>query len=148
MLPPSAPRARLLPIILIIGLVGCLTGLAPARAQAPSITFSPVADAYVDAGRPTAPLGTVTILRTYASPEQRSYLRFVVTGLSGQAVTRATLRLYANGSSTAGFAVSGVPDTAWSETGITYSNMPALGAPIASHGEHGGARYVSVDVTP
>jgi hypothetical protein len=113
----------------------------------PILTFNPVADAYVDENAPGSNYGTSSILRTYTSPEQRSYLRFSISGLAGRTITRATLRLYANASSSDGYTVSAVPDTAWSETAITYNNLPMLGATINSIGSHGGARYISVDVT-
>jgi hypothetical protein len=112
-----------------------------------TLTFNPAADTYVNASAPSSNYGTSTILRTYNSPEQRSYLRFNVTGVGGQAVTRATLRLYANGSSTGGYIVNAVSDNGWSETAVTYNNMPALGSVIATSGAHGGAVYTTVDVT-
>jgi hypothetical protein len=109
--------------------------------------FNPAADAYANAGAPDTNYGASTILRTWVSPEQRSYLRFDVTGLAGQTITRATLRVYANGSSSAGFTVAGVPDITWSEATVTYNAMPALGSPLNTSGAHGGAQYVSIDVT-
>ena len=63
------------------------------------------ADTYVNASVPASNFGTSSILRTYSSPEQRSYLRFNISGVNGRTVTRAQLRLYANGSSTAGYRV-------------------------------------------
>jgi hypothetical protein len=112
-----------------------------------SLVLNPAADAYVDANAPSTAYGTSSILRSLAAPEQRSYLRFSVTGLAGQTVTRATLRLYANGSSSSGYTISAVADNSWSETAITYNNIPALGSAVGSVGAHGGAQYTSVDVT-
>jgi hypothetical protein len=123
------------------------TPVATTPAAPQAVVLNPAADVYVDAARPTINLGSVTILRTYASPEQRSYLRFDVSGLAGQVITRATLRLYANGSSSAGYTVSAVPDTGWSEMAVTYQNMPALGSALGGVASHGGAQYTSVDVT-
>jgi hypothetical protein len=117
----------------------------PAGGQA--LSFHPAADAYVAAAFPNTNYGSISILRSLASPEQRSYLRFVVSGIGGQAITRATLRLYANGSSSAGYDVRGVSDLTWSESGVTYASAPALGAVIGSSGAHGGAQYTEVDVT-
>jgi hypothetical protein len=111
------------------------------------LTFNPAADAYVNASFPDTNFGSTSILRTYGTPEQRSYLRFNISGLGGQVITRATLRLYANGSSSAGYTVSGVPDTNWAETTLTYNNMPPLGDALGSVASHGGGQYTSVDVT-
>jgi hypothetical protein len=113
----------------------------------PLLVVNPAADAFVDANAPATNYGANGLLRTRRSPEQRSYLRFNVSGLAGQVVTRATLRLYANGSSGAGYTLAGVPDNSWSETAINYNNKPALGGALASLASHGGAMYTSVDVT-
>jgi hypothetical protein len=125
------------------------TGPAPTATPpaGETLSFAAAADAYVDAARPTTNLGQVTILRTYVTPEQRSYLRFVVSGVAGRPVTRAVLRVYANGSSTAGFDVRAVSDAGWDENTVTYNNMPAVGDLIASSGSHGGGTVVEVDVT-
>ncbi len=113
----------------------------------PLVVLPAQVDAFVDASTPATNYGNNSVLRTNASPEQRSYLRFNVTGLGGQAITRATLRLYANGSSSGGYSVRAVSDITWNEATLTYNNMPALGAAVGSSGAHGGATYTSVDVT-
>jgi hypothetical protein len=126
-------------------------GPTPTRtptSAATTLTFTPVADAYVDAARGSTNLGAISVLRTYASPEQRSYLRFNVQGIAGRTITRAVLRLYANGGSSAGYRVLGVPSTTWSETGITYNNKPALGALLGTHGAHSYGVYTQVTITP
>jgi hypothetical protein len=74
-----------------------------------------------------------------------SYLRFDVQGLNGT-ITRATLRISANSSSTAGYDVSGVADNSWGETTITFNNRPVYSGVAGSSGaiEIG---WTSVDVT-
>ena len=73
-------------------------------APAATLTFIPVADAYVSDSAPTTNYGSALTLRVDSSaPVQRSYLRFDVQGVTA-AVTRATLRVYANSASSAGYA--------------------------------------------
>src|SRR5205085_10583066 len=98
-------------------------------AAATSQTLAPGADAYVNADVPSANHGTITSLRVDASPDTRSYLRFTISGLAGPPA-KATLRVYANSSQSVGYDALGVADNSWSETGITYSNAPALGAKL------------------
>ncbi len=122
-------------------------GPSPTPQASTVLTLTPNADAYVYAASPATNYGSSSIVRTLVSPEQRSYLRFEVAGVGAQAVTRATLRLHANGSSPAGFTVHGVADTGWAERGLTFGNMPPVGVALGSSGAHGGGAYVVVDVT-
>jgi uncharacterized delta-60 repeat protein len=109
-------------------------------------TFVPLADAYVNAGSPTANYGASTTLRADASPDLHSYLRFDVQGLSG-AVTKATLRVYANSPSSLGCIASRVDDNTWTEATINYNNAPAVGSALGSSGAFGGAEWITIDVT-
>jgi hypothetical protein len=112
-----------------------------------TLTFGPARDAYVDASERNRNFGNSTIVRTYASPEQRSYLVFDVQGLNGRQVTGAQLRIYANGSSPVGFEVQRVSDTGWAENRITYRNAPAASGVIGTTGQHNHATWVSVNLT-
>jgi hypothetical protein len=111
-----------------------------------TLTFAATADAWVDDSAPTVNNGPSTTLRVDGSPVRRAYLRFVVTGVSG-AVTKATLRVYANSSSSTGHQVHGVADTTWGETAITFANAPPFGAAVASSGSFSGGGYREVDIT-
>jgi hypothetical protein len=111
------------------------------------MTIAPEADAYVDAGSPATNHGTSDIVRTFGAPEQRTYLRFNVSGVAGRPVTQALLRIYANGSSTTGFEVQKVDDNNWSETSVNYDNRPLTSGAFASVGAHGYAEWVTVDVS-
>jgi hypothetical protein len=112
-----------------------------------AFTFSPAADAYVDASNPSSNYGRATTLRVDASPIVRSYLRFNVTGLNGT-VARATLRVYANSASTVGHRVQGVTDNSWGETTITYNNAPAISPTVVgSSGQFSAGVWTTVDVT-
>ena len=80
------------------------------------------------------------------SPIVRSYLRFNVQGLSG-AVTRATLRIFANSASSQGCTASSVSDSTWSESTLNYNNAPPLGSAPGSSGAFGAGVWISMDVT-
>lgn len=110
-------------------------------------TFSPVADAYVQAAYPTTNYGTRSALRVDGSPVVRSYLRFSLAGLSGT-VTKATLRVYANSAQSSGYDAWGVVDTSWGEATITYATAPPLAAAkTGSSGPVSAGSWTSVDVT-
>lgn len=108
-------------------------------------TFAAVADTYVGADFPTENHGSGTELRTDASPIRMSFLRFDVSGISGTP-TRATLRIYANSASSAGFEVHGLADL-FDEPTVTYDSGLAVGALIATSPAFIGDGYIEVDVT-
>ncbi|HXD09165.1 MAG TPA: DNRLRE domain-containing protein, partial [Anaerolineales bacterium] len=108
--------------------------------------FAPAADATVRQEIPSTNYGKSVQLRTDGSPLIRSYLRFDVQGMGG-AVTKATLRVFANSSSSAGYKVHKVSDLTWNENTITYNNAPPLGSVVGSMGAFAGGAWTSVDVT-
>jgi hypothetical protein len=105
-----------------------------------------MADAYVNSGSITTNYGSATTLRADASPDVHSYLRFNVQGLSGT-LTRATLRIFANSSSSLGCNANSVSDNTWSESTITYSNAPSVGGVISSSTPFGAGVWITLDVT-
>jgi fibronectin type III domain protein/calcineurin-like phosphoesterase family protein len=111
-----------------------------------SITFTPVADSYVNPDSPTTNYGLQTTLRIDGSPTVRSYLRFTVQGLSGT-VTRATLRIFANSASTSSCVANAVADNSWTESAINYNNAPPLGSPLGSASPISTGIWISMDVT-
>ena len=111
-----------------------------------SVTLNPVADVFAIVSRPSGNLGGAATLRIDASPETNSYLRFNVTGVTGS-VTQATLRLYTQSSSSAGYNVHQVADNSWGEFTLNGSNAPALGSVINSAGAITANSYVDVPVT-
>jgi hypothetical protein len=115
-------------------------------AAATTSSFSPAADSYVESSNAGTNYGSATQFRVDNSPIVHSYLRFDIQGLSGT-VTNATLRIYANSSSTAGITVYSVSDSNWDELTINYSNAPPIGASIGSSGSFSGGAWTSVDVT-
>ena len=132
-------------------LVTCSAALGPlteaSDAATASATSAPVADAYVSSAAPTRNYGASTKLRLDGSPTVRSYLRFDVTGVEAP-VTRATLSLWANSSSSRGFDIRPVENDSWGELSLTYLNRPSFGAVAAGTGPFGSGRRVSIDVTP
>ncbi|HEX4717383.1 MAG TPA: fibronectin type III domain-containing protein, partial [Thermoleophilaceae bacterium] len=119
---------------------------SPTASQAATVTFSPSADAYVDASRPDMNFGTVQKIRTDGSPVVRSYLRFDVTGVSGT-VQKATLSLVPASSLRGAVTASAVADNTWSEKTITNTNAPAPGATLSSAPSAVTATPTSFDVT-
>ncbi|HJR79383.1 MAG TPA: DNRLRE domain-containing protein [Anaerolineales bacterium] len=111
-----------------------------------SVTFNPVADAYVNEGSPTTNYGIATTLRADATPLVRSYLRFDVQGLSGS-ITRVTLRIFTNSSSSAGYEVRNVADNTWSEGTINHTNAPSVDGVTATSGSFGAGIWATVDIT-
>jgi concanavalin A-like lectin/glucanase superfamily protein/fibronectin type III domain protein len=116
---------------------------ASSHAATPA-SFTASADAYVTQKFPKKNFGGASTLRVEDSPLTRSYVRFNVSGLSGS-VTRATLRLYATGSSSSGFEVRSVPSS-WDEYSITWPNAPTPGTLVRSSGAVSQG-WVSLDVT-
>jgi RHS repeat-associated protein len=97
---------------------------------------------------------TSTTLRADASPDLNSYLRSPalragasvdVQGLTGS-ITSATLRIYANSTSTTGYTVYPVTDNTWTESAINYNNAPGLGGSLGTSGSFS-TGWTSVDVT-
>jgi len=109
-------------------------------------TFTPIADAYVNASSPASNYGSSTTLRADASPDVRSYLRFDIQGLNGP-VTRATLRIFANSAASLGCTVSNVSDNTWIESTINYSNAPQMGDMLGSSGSFGAGVWIDLDIT-
>jgi hypothetical protein len=109
-------------------------------------TFDAIADTYVGEDLPAANHGSATELRTDASPIRRSFLRFDVSGISGTPI-RATLRIFANSFSSAGFGVRGLADP-FDEMAVTYETGLAIGDLIATSPAFASGGYTQVDVTP
>jgi len=115
-------------------------------ATQPGNNFVSIADAYVAGDLPTSTYGLLTTLRTDASPDVRSYLRFNVQGLSGT-VTKATLKVYANSANSLGYQVRSVSDNTWVESTINYNNAPAVGGILSTSGATTANTWTSADVT-
>jgi hypothetical protein len=115
--------------------------------QSSVITNNPAADSYVISSAPSANYGGLSNFRVDSSPDTRAYLRFTVSGVSGRIIQSAILRIFANSGNTSGFSVHSVADNTWTESGITYTNAPAMGAVINSSLPFNTGTWVDVNVT-
>ncbi len=99
-------------------------------------TLYPTADSYVQNTSSTSNFGTATTLRIQqgATTKRHGYMKFDLNSLSGTTVTSAKLRLVLNYRSATGATVKafGCSTDSWTESGITYANMPAIGTELAS----------------
>ena len=122
---------------------------APVEPGQRTLTFSPAADARVEAGLPNSNLGADAQLRTDSggSDTAESYLRFIVGGIAGR-VTSAKLRIRSVTNTNDDVAVRGLGN-GWSEGGVTWSNRPAATTGIISEvGPIQSSTWAEWDVTP
>jgi len=111
------------------------------------LIFAAVADTYVNSNQPSANYGTDTNLRLDASPEEISFLRFNVSGLSGPVVS-ARIQLECINASPEGGTIYAISDNSWQETAVTYNNYPDIdGAVLDALGEANIGDVVELDVT-
>ncbi|HEX8325335.1 MAG TPA: DNRLRE domain-containing protein, partial [Tepidisphaeraceae bacterium] len=106
-------------------------------ATLPVTNLSPTADTYVWALNPTTNYGTTaTELNVKnggsTSTNRYAFFKFDLSNLNGS-VNSAVLQIYGkrNNIDDTGpltFKVYDVPSTSWTETGVTYNNMPSLGS--------------------
>jgi hypothetical protein len=145
----SLRKPLLVGITLILLLVGTLIrpNIVPAAAQTQSLTFNPVADAYVNSASPLTNYGSATTLRADASPSINSYLRFSISGLSGSQVSQARLKIFANTATSQSLAVRSVANDTWSEGSLNYSNAPLMGGTLAAAPSVSAGAWVIIDVT-
>lgn len=118
-----------------------------ASAQAATTsTFTAFADTYASGAEPDRNFGTSTSIRTDASPDLRSFIRFDPDGLSGS-ISQARLRVFANSSNATGIDVRGVTSSSWGETTLTYRNMPGTLGVTSSSGPISTGTWVEWNVT-
>ena len=111
------------------------------------LTFTPVADTFVNSNSPTTNYGSATTLQVDGSPTKITYLRFNVTGLSG-AVQSARLRLEVVDASTFGGTLYSMSDISWGETTVTYNTRPVIdGLTLGKLGAVALGAIVEFDVT-
>ena len=96
-----------------------------------------VADTYVQQGTPTTNYGTVTTMLVKnvsgGTTTRYTFLKFDLTSITGL-VTNATMTLSGVSTNTTADTVAAFGDTGttWTETGLTYGNMPAIGSALSS----------------
>jgi hypothetical protein len=120
---------------------------APTATLSQSLTFIPLADAYVNAASVGTNYGASTSLRADASPDVHSYLRFTVPDLGGATISQARLLIFVTSSSTQGISAQIVADNSWGESTINYSNAPVLGSILATSPAVMSGTWITLDVT-
>jgi VCBS repeat-containing protein len=118
-----------------------------------SVTYNPAADAYVSQFKSGNNFGSQSELHVRTGNKaERSYLRFQVSGF--RVVRSAKLRLWVvAGSSNSGsiYAVSNTyagTTTPWTESGITWSNGPAIPATaLRALGSTASGQWFEIDLT-
>jgi len=133
----------LVAVVLVLAVLNPLS----VRAASTTLTFTPIADTFVDAGSPIVNNGSVVSLRVDNSPELRTYLRFNVSGMNLNPVSSATLKFYAKSSLSAGFSVNKLSNNTWTESTLTYQNAPAPGPVINRSGAVTSGVWVSIDIS-
>ena len=149
MLDRGRALARVVAVVAVIVTVASLIIWSPS-ASAATLTFTAVADTYVDNTAPSKNFGTTTQILVDNSPVRRTFVKFTVSGVSGT-VTSAKLRLHVrdvtDAGSNNGGTVKRVTTTTWSETGVTWNNQPAInGATMGSFGSVSRNTWYAIEV--
>lgn len=117
---------------------------------APTV-LSPIADVHVEESNDDKNFGgasTLLVKTQSGSPnDRRAYFKFSLAGVPALA-SQAILRIYGRSdSSTTMEAITGMTDTSWSETAVTWKNKPALGSTLATESVTTTRKYREWDVT-
>ena len=112
------------------------------------LTFSPVADTYVQADLPTSSFGSSTQIVVDNSPIKNLLLTFTISGVGTRSVLSAKLWLYCLDASPFGGEFHRLADTSWSEGTVNWNNAPSadLGS-YATLGKVVASTWYEVDVT-
>jgi hypothetical protein len=112
------------------------------------LTFTPVADTYVQADLPTSSFGSSTQIVVDNSPIRNLLLKFTVSGIGTRSVLSAKLRLYCVDGSPSGGEFHRVADTNWNEGTVNWNNAPTAAlSSIATLGKVVASTWYEVDVT-
>ena len=125
-----------------------IAGLAlygPTLAAGSTASVAASADTYAAADSIGSNYGTAGELHIDGSPENRSYLRFDLSSLSGT-VSSAQLKLFALSPSGLGYQVART-GSAWTETGLTWSTRPTQGTVVGKSSTFVSSAWTQVDVT-
>lgn len=136
-----------LPLLVAVAVAAMIPpGMAAAEAGRAALTFTPVADAYVDAAKPDASFGTETSLWVDASSAKQAFIKFSLSQVSGRTITAARLRLYQSDASPSGGRVWALGSNDWTES-VTWNTRPvAKGTLLASFGAVGGATWYELEL--
>ena len=117
---------------------------------AASATNLPVAaDAHVNSSRPTTNFGYMSNL--YVGNGSTTLLQFnlagLPTGLTASQVARATVTVFVSRINSPGDITISPVTSSWTESGVTYSNLPTIGTALGSVTPGVAGTYVMFDVT-
>ncbi len=113
-----------------------------------TLAFTPEADTWVDATRPTSSFGSSSQMRVDTSPMSQSFLRFRVAGLAGRQISGTRLRLYQRDASLTGGRVFRMSSNSWLES-MTWNTRPAIdGAQLAAFGAVQAGNFYEVPLAP
>ena len=130
-------------LVLLLGLFVFLWSTAYAQ-------ITPSADSYTNTVDPTTNYGAKALLDVDGA-SQITYIQFNLASIPATAsVSRAMLKLYVNGVTTAGGFNVDYVNSAWSESTIDSSNAPPLGTTIAPNVDVTAAdknQYILINVT-
>ena len=121
------------------------TAIVPGAATV--ITIPASADGRVTSGQPRKNFGTVSPLIVDGTPKVRSFLRFDTSSLAGKTVLNAKLRLWCTNASSSGGAVYATDGSGWTESTLSWTTMPGLGALVGNLGAVMAASSRQVDVS-
>ena len=113
-----------------------------------TFTFAPTDDAYIYQTNGTTNFGSATTLQVDNSPVKNILLKFNVSGLSGQTITSAKLRLFGADPSSKGGDFYSVSDNTWQQGTVTWNNAPAANTTLlASLGSVQVGNWYEVNLT-
>ena len=114
----------------------------------PVLTFTPVADTYVESDLPTSNFGSSTQIINDNSPVKNMLLKFTVSGIGPHAIISAKLRLYCVNASAFGGEFHRTADTTWGEGSVNWNNAPVADATVlGTLGKVTASNWYEVDVT-
>lgn len=129
----------------VVALPAGLVLSSTSASAATPVTVIAGADSYVDSALPTTNFGTRTSFPVDNSPQQTAYLKFDIpdgTDLSGG----VKLKIFAQSNHSTGVTSYRVPNTTWTETGITYDNKPTVGEASGKSGPLAASAWAEIDV--
>jgi hypothetical protein len=113
-----------------------------------SLTFTPVADTYVDSSSPSASFGTAVSFWVDGSPTKQGFVRFQVSAVSGRELSDVRLLLYQTDSSSTGGRVWAMTSNTWTES-TTWNSRPAIdGQQLAAIGSVTQETWYEADLGP
>ncbi|HEX2996343.1 MAG TPA: DNRLRE domain-containing protein [Anaerolineales bacterium] len=126
---------------------GAVTSTATSAQTGSTFTFAPTDDSYVYQTNATTNYGSAITLQADNGPVKNILLKFNVSGLSGQTVTSAKLRLYVTDPSDKGGDFYRVNDNTWQQGTVTWNNAPAATTLLGSLGSVSANNWYEVNVT-